>query len=239
MDAELQAILNNITSLVEQAKQMAGGSVEGPAPEGGEEGFSPEMAEKVLKYLKAMDGEEDDDFGDEDDEVAKSDNGTQLGDDKAEKLIDDQPEENIKNVNEVAKALAMIMASQKKGRVAKSKEADPMKELFKVVKSLAVELKEQKAFNENLLKGLGIADNIIASTEVQKSQDKAKPMDVDPQAVAKSLEYIQSVLGQKKEEPVSGNKGHSIVKSLTDNEGEALTAMFANNARRVNKLQSK
>jgi len=125
MDAELVSILQNIKSLADQASQMQNGAEkadpETEQPGAGQSELPPEIAEKVLKYLKEMDktpeeGEEaDDDINKSDDEdeddVKKSANGP-TGDSSAEERIDETTGEvNDKNINEVAKAIAKMLVN--------------------------------------------------------------------------------------------------------------------------------
>lgn len=240
MDAEVQAILQNIKSLADQATQMSGGSAEKAAiPEEPETPgqapaeLPPEIAEKVLKYLKEMDGapgEPEDELNksaDEDeDDVNKSAEGPTASD-NAEARIDETGEENEKNINEVAKALAKMMMKGKNAKKTVAKSAG-ISELTKVVKFLADELKVQKEFNVNILKGLGIADSILASE--QKAKPKAQPMEADPAEVKKSLEYIQSILGIKPQAETAqsgtNGQGHFVAKSLSSNDGALLKGLF-------------
>lgn len=230
MDAELVSILQNIQSLAQQATQMQGGGAakaEPTEPAESPADLPPEIAEKVLKYLKEMDQPEEDietsDDEDEDD-VAKSAEGPTASDDAEARIEEGAGDADEKNINEVAKAIAkMLVKKSAKKSVAKS--ADPTKELFKVVKALADEIKVQKEFNLNVLKGLGIADSILESNKVEAS--KTKPMDVSSQEVAKSLEFIKQALGAKQEAPVAENgKGHFLAKSLADGDGALLSALW-------------
>lgn len=245
MDAELVSILQNIKSLAEQATQMQGGSTQKAEDEevqADPTDLPPEVAEKVLKYLKEMDATDEDDDDDEnkaemsddedEDDVKKSAEGPTASDDAEARIDEGAGEADEKNINEVAKAIARMIVKKSskapaKKTVAKSAE---VKELYKVVKALAVELKAQKEFSVNVLKGLGIADSILESG---KTEPKAKPMDVNAQEVAKSLEFIKQALGAQPREEASTFRGqdHTIAKSLADGDGALLRSMFPKSAK--------
>lgn len=245
MDAELVSILQNIKSLAEQATQMQGGSTQKAEDEDvhtSPSDLPPEVAEKVLKYLKEMDATDEDDDDDEnkaemsddedEDDVKKSAEGPTASDDAEARIDEGAGEADEKNINEVAKAIARMLVKKgskapAKKTVAKSAE---VKELYKVVKALAVELKAQKEFSVNVLKGLGIADSILESG---KTEPKAKPMDVNAQEVAKSLEFIKQALGAQPREEASTFRGqdHTIAKSLADGDGALLRSMFPKSAK--------
>jgi len=241
MDAELVSILQNIKSLAEQATQMQGGSAQKAEDEDVQtppSDLPPEVAEKVLKYLKEMDAPDDEDEDDDEnkaemsddedeDDVKKSAEGPTASDDAEARIDEGAGEADEKNINEVAKAIARMLVKKgskapAKKTVAKSAE---VKELYKVVKTLAGEIKAQKEFSVNVLKGLGIADSILDSA---KTEPKAKPMDVNAQEVAKSLEFIKQALGQQSKEEASTFRGqdHSIAKSLAEGDGALLSALW-------------
>ena len=245
MDAELVSILQNIKSLAEQATQMQGGSTQKAEDEevqADPTDLPPEVAEKVLKYLKEMDATDEDDDDDEnkaemsddedEDDVKKSAEGSTASDDAEARIDEGAGEADEKNINEVAKAIARMLVKKgskapAKKTVAKSAE---VKELYKVVKTLAGEIKAQKEFSVNVLKGLGIADSILESG---KTEPKAKPMDVNAQEVAKSLEFIKQALGAQPREEASTFRGqdHTIAKSLADGDGALLRSMFPKSAK--------
>jgi hypothetical protein len=169
--------------------------------------------------------EEDIEKSDDDDEddVAKSAEGPTASDDAEARIDEGAGDSDEKNINAVAKAIAkmLVKKSAKKG-VAKS--ANPTSELLKVVKALADEVKVQKEFNLNVLKGLGIADSILESNKTEEK--KTKPMDVSSQEIAKSLEYIKQALGTKQDTPVENGQGHFLAKSLMEGDGALLSALW-------------
>ena len=237
MDPELASILQNIKSLADQATSMSAGGAEKAEPSTEQPGAAqadlpPEIAEKVLKYLKEMDGKPEDDVEKSDDEdeddVAKSAEGP-TADDTAEARIDETTDVNEKNINEVAKSIARMLAGKSAPKKTVAKSAVD-KEVLTVLKAIAGELAVQKEFNVNILKGLGIADSIL------KTEEKAKPkaMDVSASEVAKSIEFIRQELGlDKKENTVAsvGGADHTIAKSLTADGGTLLSSMFPKSRR--------
>lgn len=237
MDPELASILQNIKSLADQATSMSAGGAEKAEPSTEQPGAAqadlpPEIAEKVLKYLKEMDGKPEDDVEKSDDEdeddVAKSAEGP-TADDTAEARIDETTDVNEKNINEVAKSIARMLAGKSAPKKTVAKSAVD-KEVLTVLKAIAGELAVQKEFNVNILKGLGIADSIL------KTEEKAKPkaMDVNSSEVAKSIEFIRQAIGMPKEENTVASVGgadHTIAKSLTSDDGALLKGMFPKSQR--------
>lgn len=232
MDPELASILQNIKSLADQATSMSAGGAEKAEPSTEQPGASqadlpPEIAEKVLKYLKEMDGKPEDDVEKSDDEdeddVKKSAEGP-TGDSSAEERIDETTDVNEKNINEVAKSIARMLAGKSAPQKKVAKSAVD-KEVLTVLKAITDELKVQKEFNVNILKGLGIADSILKSEE----KPKKPAMDVSASEVAKSIEFIRQAIGAPKEENTVSSVGgadHTIAKSLTADNGILLSSMF-------------
>jgi len=232
MDAELSAIVQNIKSLAEQASQMMQGSevsnpettesVKKGQPAGGEpeEKVSPETVQKILKYLEDIDKEPEK----TPEEVTKSVEGA-TGSDSAEERLKEIGEINAQNVEEVAKALNELMGRKKKAQPS-STTIEALKGLTGVVKSLQDEIRVQKEFSTNILKGLGIADEILKINPAEEKK-RALPVQYSPQEVAKSLEFIRSMMLESKEptQQISFND-HHVAKSLAANDGEALKFMF-------------
>lgn len=240
MDAELVAILQNIKSLADQASTMQGGSAEKADPEtsqpAGQADLPPEIAEKVLKYLKEMDQKPEDEVemseDNDEDDVMKSAEGP-TGDFSAEERIDETTDVNEKNINEVAKSIARMLAGKSAPKKVVAKSSNEAK-IAKALEFIVGELQVQKEFNVNVLKGLGIADSILEAEKVEKAQ-KAKPRMESPQEVAKSLEMIRQMLGvaTQPDNAVSSVKGadHTIAKSLAENGGSVLMGMFPKSKR--------
>jgi len=218
MDAEVLTILSNIESLIEQAKMMSGAEGEAPVePEAPQDDVN-----KILEFMKQMEAPKDEEPKDED-EVEKSAEGATASDD-AEARIEDQPEESKDAVSEVAKALAKLMSRGSK-EVKKSADSGVDK-LTKVVKALVDRNSEVEKTLENILEGLGIADKIKKNYEVQKSM-KEVPRN-DPSEIKKTLDEIKTALGGNKEPGKKSffNSENTLHKSLTENDGEFMKAIF-------------
>lgn len=237
MDPELASILQNIKSLADQATSMSAGGAEKAEPQTEQPGAAqadlpPEIAEKVLKYLKEMDKNPEDDVEKSDDanedDVEKSAEGP-TGDSSAEERIDETTDVNEKNINEVAKSIARMLAGKPAPKKTVAKSAVD-KEVLTVLKAITDELKVQKEFSVNILKGLGIADSILKSEE----KPKRPAMDVSASEVAKSIEFIRQAIGAPKEENTVSSVGgadHTIAKSLTADNGALLSSMFPKSRR--------
>ena len=223
-DQELMTLLNNIVSLVGQAKQAVGeeGAPEAPAEvnasaDGEKDGMDMEA---IKKFMKDLEGKKEDGEPDGDEAVKKSEESPSADDKSfAENSLDEQPKVNEENIKEVAKAIMSMMAKKT------VKKSDPMTEMVKVMKSLAEETSENRKAIGHILEGLGVADEIKKSADVKKSEIERRPMAVsDLSEIKKSLEMIAS---SKTEKLVNVNDGaHTITKSLTDNGGALLHSIF-------------
>jgi len=89
---------------------------------------------------------------------------------------------------------------------------------------MADEQAELKKSIENILSGLGVADQVKKVNEVKKSEDVRRPMN-DMNEIQKSLDFIKQGLGISVQDnrPV-GNSNESVHKSLSD----ALVALVNN-----------
>lgn len=248
MNQELMTLVNNVQSLVEQIKQVAGAG-KGTEIKKNEEEQSMDDIENIKKFLKELEdetgseapegeempiapdeGEEEDavtmtDDMDEDDEVQKSDNGT-TANDTAEARIEDMDEVNEDNIKEVAKTLVRLMS---KSRVKKSR-ASAVSVDKKVLKALISKVQEQDKAIASILSGFGIADQVKKSFESKQAQVVHKSADAD--TIHKSMESFKDEIknlisqGQKNESGINGS--HVVAKSLADNDGLALRAIFSN-----------
>ena len=228
-DQEINTIIANITSLLDQLKQMAGGGVGpevppemAPPPAEGEEDL-----QKILKYLKDMDKDEDDkEEGFNPKEIEKSSEGT-TNDDNADARIKDQPKENLDAIREVAKQLALIMS--KKQTVAKSTSVNATANgLYEITKMLVDEVKELKKAQENILTGLGVADEILKTSEIKKSLDVPRKLENDPSEIQKTLDEIKNQLSVSKEQEKNTNgNSHYLAKALSEKDGMALNMIFS------------
>jgi len=230
MDQELLTILANIGSLVDQAQQMGAGEPAEEAPvvmESDDENADvmppeddDELLKKVLSAMKGMDSDEDDE-----DDVEKSDEGTQIGEDKAEALIDDLPPETDKAISAVAK---MILSKLNKSRqVKKTRPEDKVAKALALLASRQVEV--EKALT-GIIKSSGLADEITRINEVQKSKHNTTAPVNDTADIQKTLEQIKNQLGSP-QQSISMEE-RSLHKSLSDNDGEALKAIFSVNAKK-------
>ena len=228
MDAELMTIFSNITSLVDQAKQMMGGQGQGqPAskaegltanPEE-EEKATPDVAEKIMKFLKQMD-EEPEEKKEKPSEVKKADQPSLsspdegvTATDKATEIIGETTPEQEKNLNEIARALVGMMANKSQHKTVKKSQDNS--ELYSVIKAMVDDQTEIKKSIANILSGLGVADQIKKANEVQKSEDVRRPQN-DQNEIRKSLDYIKHELGIQDNRPVGNIGGDSVHKSLSD-----------------------
>lgn len=220
MDAELMTIFSNINSLVDQAKQMLGGQKAQMAemePEEKEEMASPEVAEKIMKFLKEMDEPEEKE--EKPGEVEKADQPKLSTPDEgvtatdgATAIVDETTPEQEKNLNEIARALITMMANKSQNKSVK--KSNDNKELYSFLQNLVDEQKEVKKAIKTIYEGLGVAEQIKKTNEVQKSENVRRPLN-DPDEIQKSLDYIKQQLGVQSHRPV-GNDGDSIHKSLSD-----------------------
>jgi len=236
MDQEMNTIVANIESLLEQLKQMAGGGAApaAKAEDGTKPEINPEMMDKVLKYLKELDDSgkpKDDEKELEDKKVDKAitpgkDEGTDGGtnaDDKAETQIEELPEETKAGISEIQKALEKILKAKEV-----KKSVDPVQKMYEVVKTLVDEMTEVKKAQVNMLRGFGIADEIIKMSEVKKTEDRPVPVVNDPQEIKKSIEEMKNMLGNRTGSiPYVNEDSHGLAKSLASDGGEMLKGLFS------------
>lgn len=107
--------------------------------------------------------------------LVTSDTDGTTANDNAQQRLEDTTDEDKKNIAEVAKALKGLLSGGSNG-VAKAmgsvqNPADPMVQLMTVVKSLSEQVAQQGAFIGEILQGIGIANDVQAPTQVQKSQE--------------------------------------------------------------------
>ena len=232
MDAELMTIFSNIQSLIDQAKQMTGGQGQPTAKAEGltvnpeeEEKATPDVAEKIMKFLKQMD-EEPEKKEEKPGEVEKCgtvkkadqpalsspDEGATASD-KATQIIEETTPEQEKNLNEIARALVGMMANKSQNKTVKKSQDNS--ELYSVIKAMVDDQTEIKKSIANILSGLGVADQIKKMSDVQKSEDVRRPQN-DQNDIRKSLDYIKHELGIQDNRPVGNMSGESVHKSLSD-----------------------
>lgn len=236
MDEKLKAILANIESLLEEAKQMGGGETETAETTPAE--VSDGDVEKIMKILKEMgsDGRDGDDSSvkkeketaeeakreEEEGEVKKSDEGTHAND-SAEDVVDDQGEVQDKNIAEVAKAIASYMkAKGSSSKIVRKSVTDPVS--AKALADLRAENQEIRKSLETLLEGFGLAKQVTAASKVEKAQTATPAVKyVDISEVKKSILDEIKGTGSREQAVNTGwgmdvmqPSGQSVRKSMAD-----------------------
>jgi len=144
MEPEETTILENVLSLVQQLLSMQGGQTEEMPPEIVEEAMPPEN-----ETMKAMEKE--------------------TGDDKAETRLNNQTDVTDESMTDLKKNIAQLYTLlEKKRNVTKSMNNDPvLRELQKMNQTLQTVIQTQRGqdeFNHELMKAVGIADDMVAKT---------------------------------------------------------------------------
>lgn len=239
MDGEVSTLIADIQSLLAQIEQVSGnggGEVEEGAvqmaedskmtdtmPEGGEDDSGKiEAIKKILKALEDEGSKEDE----KEDKVEKSDEGPNASDNAEARIDDGQGEENDKNVNEVAKALAKLLGVKGVAKSAQSKKSSDMDRVMKALEKIADRQAEAEKAIIGIYEGLGVVDEIKKSSNVERVE-KSRPKN-DPAEIKKSAEYIREMLGLEtpnKDKSVEGR--FSLQKALLENDGLALKAMMS------------
>ena len=223
MNPELQALLANVKSLLDQIGQVASG---GAAPEEG--GEKDDMAE-IVKMIKALGGEDKaDEMEDkneqekdkmnkeedkEEDKVKKGDADGINANDKAESRLEDpQPDESQKTIDELKKALTKLTGNKS------MMKSNDNSELLRINKVLVDKINELEKGLIGIYEGLGIVD------EVKKSLAKPEPrqFEHDNHNLAKSLEAL--IKGNEKSS--QPQEKFSLAKALAENGGEALKGIL-------------
>jgi len=232
MDAELATIFSNIASLVDQAKQMLGGTGAPPEAEKAfgmkpeeEEQATPGVAEKIMKFLKEMDEpeKEEEKSGEVEkcgkvkkaaqEKVSSPDDGV-TATDGAVAVVEETTPDQTKNINEIARALAGMMANKS---ISSVKKSEGSKEMYTVLKAIVDDQNDIKKAIGNILSGLGVADQIKKMNDVEKSeaQNVRRPLN-DQNEIHKTLDYIKQELGVSRNNLPIGNNSESVHKSLSD-----------------------
>lgn len=213
LDNEQMTLLNNILSLLKEIMQTGDEVIE-PADltEGTPAEFSmlKEEEDVTEEYSEEIDEEE----LKKDLTSTESDSAT-ANDDAEERVEDPEPDASQENVQEVAKMLQMF---KKMNAVKKSKKIDPstriLNDLVKVTKSIADKQKTTDDALINVLKGLGIADEIEKSNNIQvKTVTKGLNDTAD---VNKTLEYLVNAIkgNEKTKETLQGDNIGEVRKSF-------------------------
>lgn len=237
MDGEVSTLIADIQSLLAQIEQVSGNGggeveegmvkmAEGEKPEMMDGGDDASKLDAIKKILKAMAGEDKGSAEDEkEDKVEKSDEGPNASDNAESRIDDGQSEENEKNVNEVAKALAKLLGV-KSVQKSQPKKSSDMDKVMKALNVIVDRLEVQEKSLIGIYEGLGVADEIKKSSNVERVE-KSRPKN-DPAEIKKSAEYIREMLGLEtpnKDKSVEGR--FSLQKALLENDGLALKAMMS------------
>lgn len=218
LDNEQMTLLNNILSLLKEIMQTGDEVIE---PADNTEGAPTEFS--MFKEDKE-DKEEDvtEEYSEEiDEEDLKKDltstesDGATANDDAEERVEDPEPEASQTNMQEVAKMLQMF---KKMNAVKKSKKIDPsariLNDLVKVTKSIADKQKTTDNALINVLKGLGIADEIEKANNLQ-AEVVTKGLN-NTADVNKTLEYLVNAIkgNEKNKETLQGDNINEVRKSF-------------------------
>jgi len=243
MSPEVKNLTQQMRALADQMDQMSGsGPGEAVAASTDPASADEETVKSIMKILKEMDGNPQggavvkEELSDEEKKkqeedaaksVVKSDEGTHA-DDPAEAVVADQGEVNEANIKEVAKAIAHVMKS--KQAVAKS-AASPVNDLMKVVSKQNEQINELHKSMENLLEGLGIADQVRKSIEAAPA--KPAKSEYDSSEVKKSIEQLRSDLfGNRPDATVQKSTGWGWDAAQTDNNSDvrkSISGVLKNN----------
>lgn len=212
LDNEQMTLLNNILSLLKEIMQTGDEVLE---PSDLTEGAPAEFS--LLKEDNIEEGPEEESNEDDlkKDLTSTESEGATANDDAEERIEDPEPEASQANMQEVAKMLQMF---KKINTVKKSKKINPstrvLNELVKTTKSIA---NKQKITDEaliNVLKGLGIADEIEKANNIQ-AEVVTKGFN-DTADVNKTLEYLANAIkgNENKEETLRGDNMGEVRKSF-------------------------
>ena len=114
----------------------------------------------------------------------------------AEERIEELPEQDEDNIGEVAKALKALLAMR--NTVGKSEAIDPIVLVAKAMQAMGDRMAVQENAMQNLLKGMGIVDQVVAQEKVQKearvpvgSTDQAQVIDMVAKALLTAVSNTQ------------------------------------------------
>lgn len=219
---EMAEIVSDIESLLMQLKQISGGAAQAPA-EGDKPEINEAMINKIMAAMKQEEEEGKEEPGEDPEKVAKSDEGPNAND-TAEERVNEQGDVNEKNINEVAKAIAKILAQKPVNNpVKKSAGVNPMIQVAKALESIAARVGEQDKAISGILAGLGVSEQVLKAAPTNNTVEKSAPV-VNNSEVNKTLDYLRQELGINKEQ--APDRPFSLHKALTENNGAALSAMM-------------
>lgn len=244
MNPEASTIVGNIKSLMAQLEQLLTGEDDstGQTPDSS---LSLQDVEKILKeYVSGKEpttdpGTQNQNPSDKpptsevDKSVTPASTSTEAdadgttGSSSASDLMDEGTDENDKNINEVAKMIVKAFSNKavKKSAPATSPNVDD--KIINILTALAEENKVLKKGLENLYEGFGIADEIKKANQTMEA--KKNLPENDPNEIKKSLDEVRALIGDVKEQTAKPAENVSLRKSLTENNGAALTSFFRGN----------
>lgn len=202
MAPEEVAVLSNIQSLIGELMQMSGS----PSPDAALDTPS----EEDVMMAKGYEGKDDED---EEDKTVKGlentpSDGVTASDDAEERMDEVETEITEESVQEVAKTLMKLLGGKTKKKSAPAPTmTDLMRSMVEVQKSSQTQINELGTAFENLLTGMGLADQFkIAQKSVKKSVNQPN-MSNDNEVL---MTYIKkSLMG---ENTVDSNEDNSTVR---------------------------
>lgn len=239
MNNEISVILNNIMALLNEIKQMETGAMvdqiqpqqDNLAQTGAE--LSPKKDVKmqqdpVTEYEnnKPMESEmnhEEKETPEEEkkEEASKvkktlvqtSSEGDTANDSAVTRIEEQNTELTDESLEAVAKAILQL--AKPKAKVAKSEGSDALNSIAKSIEAIANKVSQQDMAISKILKGLGVADEIM---KIEKSES-VKKVENPASDVNKSLEYIVSKISELsngKVEKADGHPATEVRKTLAD-----------------------
>lgn len=217
MSPEMQTMMGNLSSILEEIQNMYGNEgmgMEAPAQMSAKEDMAGDgdmMEEKVesgydedmMKAQKALETTEPD--------------ATSASDDAEERMDETNTEITEDSVMEVAKALALLSGKVKAPVKKSAQKADPMVDaihsLTRVVKGIADKQNATDTAVNGILEGLGVSSQL---EKIQKSED-AKPLPVTNPDAGEMLKVFKSMLGQGAQGVQEVNEG-PVTSNVQSNE---------------------
>lgn len=212
MDGEISTLLNNNLALLQEIKQML---------EGGQS--APEQ-NNILENQNMTKAENEGSPEDEKEDAAElaqkalvqSETDSADANDSPEDRIDEQkPEATEENAKEVAKQLMRLLGGKAPVKKSLVNPSDKIQqETLKVLKAMAVKQQETEQAIVNILKGMGIADEVKKSVDYQAQQTVRKTQNNDVKELAQVFKDFLSVSQGKESENLS--KDQKVRKTLSN-----------------------
>ncbi len=132
--------------------------------------------------------------------------------DDAEDRIEDIPEQDEENIGEVAKALKVLLEARR--GVGKSADPDPIVMVAKAMQAMGDRMSIYESSMTNLLQGMGIADQVVAQTKVDKDERLPVSSTDHDQAINMVAKALVEALGKNVSQPAAldGDKGMEEVR---------------------------